>query len=281
MIPSNIIKRSDNRSKSAANSQSISARLYKVENRTVFYTVTSSSGNKQYIVKIQLTDLDLSNLDSLEDALQGNIKIYCSCDAFLYHGYKYIAFKANSGIEPETRAPNITNPNMYGIACKHILVALKQMKKDYNSIYELFNKQLSNRNDNRHSDNKSFTNNDLKVISEFKDTCIELYNQYTKYIKDTKLDDNTSFQDSEYYVDVDPSALLKDLSIPASKIVKNLFIGKLTSLEKILQSIESKRNGFIILLTSDTKSITDKINRNISQKTEAYINHLILELMLS
>ena len=281
MIPSNIIKRSDNRSKSAANSQSISARLYKVENRTVFYTVTSSSGNKQYIVKIQLTDLDLSNLDSLEDALQGNIKIYCSCDAFLYSGYKYIAFKANSGIEPETRAPKITNPNMYGIACKHILVALKQMKKDYNSIYELFNKQLSNRNDNRHSDNKSFTNNDLKVISEFKDACIELYNQYTKYIKDAKLDDSTSFQDSEYYVDVDPSVLLKDLSIPASKVVKNLFIGKLTSLEKILQSIESKRNGFIILLTSDTKSITDKINRNISQKTEAYINHLILELMLS
>lgn len=281
MIPSNIIKRSDNRSKSAANSQSISARLYKVENRTVFYTVTSSSGNKQYLVKIQLTDLDLSNLDSLEDALQGNIKIYCSCDAFLYSGYKYIAFKAKSGIEPETRAPNITNPNMYGMACKHILVALKQMKKDYNSIYELFNKQLSNRNDNRHSDNKSFTNNDLKVISEFKDSCIELYNQYTKYIKDTKLDDSTSFQDSEYYVDVDPSVLLKDLSMPASKIVKNLFIGKLTSLEKILQSIESKRNGFIILLTSDTKSITDKINKSISQKTEAYINHLILELMLS
>ena len=281
MIPSNIIKRSDNRSKSAANSQSISARLYKVENRTVFYTVTSGSGNKQYLVKIQLADLDLSNLDSLEDALQGNIKIYCSCDAFLYHGYKYIAFKAKSGIEPETRAPKITNPNMQGMACKHILVALQQMKKDYNSIYELFNKQLSSSHDNRHSDNKSFTNNDLKVISEFKDACIELYNQYTKYIKDTKLDDSTSFQDSEYYVDVDPSVLLKDLSVPASKIVKNLFIGKLTSLEKILQSIESKRNGFIILLTSDTKSITDKINRNISQKTEAYINHLILELMLS
>ena len=281
MIPSNIIKRSDNRSKSAANSQSISARLYKVENRTVFYTVTSGSGNKQYLVKIQLIDLDLSNLDSLEDALQGNIKIYCSCDAFLYHGYKYIAFKAKSGIEPETRAPKITNPNMQGMACKHILVALQQMKKDYNSIYELFNKQLSNSNNNRHSDNKSFTNNDLKVISEFKDACIELYNQYTKYIKDTKLDDSTSFQDSEYYVDVDPSILLKDLSVPASKLVKNLFIGKLTSLEKILQSIESKRNGFIILLTSDTKSITDKINRNISQKTEAYINHLILELMLS
>ena len=281
MIPSNIIKRSDNRSKSAANSQSISARLYKVENRTVFYTVTSGSGNKQYLVKIQLTDLDLSNLDSLEDALQGNIKIYCSCDAFLYHGYKYIAFKAKSGIEPETRAPKITNPNMHGMACKHILVALQQMKKDYNSIYELFNKQLSNSNNNRHSDNKSFTNNDLKIISEFKDACIELYNQYTKYIKDTKLDDSISFQDSEYYVDVDPSALLKDLSVPASKLVKNLFIGKLTSLEKILQSIESKRNGFIILLTSDTKSLTDKINRNISQKTEAYINHLILELMLS
>ena len=178
MIPSSIIKRSDNRSKSAANSQSISARLYKVENRTVFYTVTSGSGNKQYLVKIQLTDLDLSNLDSLEDALQGNIKIYCSCDAFLYHGYKYIAFKAKSGIEPETRAPKITNPNMQGMACKHILVALQQMKKDYNSIYELFSKQLSNSNNNRHNDNKSFTNNDLKVISEFKDACIELYNQY-------------------------------------------------------------------------------------------------------
>lgn len=281
MIPSSIIKRSDNRSKSAANSQSIEARLYKIEGRTVFYTVKSSNGNKQYIVKIQLSDLDLSKLDSLEDALQGNIKIYCSCDAFLYQGYKYIAFKAKSGIEPETRAPKITNPNMQGMACKHILVALQQMKRDYNSIYELFNKQLSNDNNKSSNDNKSFTNNDLKVISEFKEACIELYEHYIKYLKDTKLDENIAFQDSEYYIEVDPSTILKDLSIPASKIVKNLFIGKLTSLDKILQFIESKRNGFIILLTSDTKTITDKINRNISQKTEAYINHLILELMLS
>lgn len=280
MIPSNIIKRSDNRSKSAANSQSIEARLYKVENRTIFYTVTSGSGNKQYIIKIQLVDIDLSNLNSLEDALQGNIKIYCSCDAFLYQGYKYIAFKAKSGIEPETRAPKITNPNMQGMACKHILVALQQMKKDYNEIYELFSKQSSD-NSKKSSNNQSFTNNDLKVISDFKDSCTELYNHYTKYLKDTKLDNDTLFQDSAYYVDVDPSALLKDLSIPAAKLVKNSFIGKLTSLEKILQFIESKRNGFIILLTSDTKTITDKINRNISQKTEAYINHLILELMLS
>lgn len=281
MIPSSIIKRSDNRSKSAANSQSIEARLYKIEGRTVFYTVKSSNGNKQYIVKIQLSDLDLSKLDSLEDALQGNIKIYCSCDAFLYQGYKYIAFKSKSGIEPETHAPKITNPNMQGMACKHILVALQQMKKDCNSIYELFNKQLSSDNNKSSNANKSFTNNDLKVISEFKDTCIELYNQYTKYIKDTKLDDSIAFQDSEYYIEVDPSTILKDLSIPASKLIKNFFIGKLTSLDKILQFIESKRNGFIILLTSDTKTITDKINRNISQKTEAYINHLILELMLS
>lgn len=281
MIPSSIIKRSDNRSKSAANSQSIEARLYKIEGRTVFYTVKSSNGNKQYIVKIQLSDLDLSKLDSLEDALQGNIKIYCSCDAFLYQGYKYIAFKAKSGIEPETRAPKITNPNMQGMACKHILVALQQMKRDYNSIYELFNKQLSNDNNKSSNDNKSFTNNDLKVISEFKEACIELYEHYIKYLKDTKLDENIAFQDSEYYIEVDPSTILKDLSIPASKLIKNLFIGKLTSLDKILQFIESKRNGFNILLTSDTKTITDKINRNISQKTEAYINHLILELMLS
>lgn len=281
MIPSSIIKRSDNRSKSAANSQSIEARLYKIEGRTVFYTVKSSNGNKQYIVKIQLSDLDLSKLDSLEDALQGNIKIYCSCDAFLYQGYKYIAFKSKSGIEPETRAPKITNPNMQGMACKHILVALQQMKRDYNSIYELFNKQLSNDNNKSSNDNKSFTHNDLKVISEFKEACIELYEHYIKYLKDTKLDENIAFQDSEYYIEVDPSTILKDLSIPASKIVKNLFIGKLTSLDKILQFIESKRNGFNILLTSDTKTITDKINRNISQKTEAYINHLILELMLS
>ena len=47
MIPSNIIKRSDDRSKRRAERQHISARLYKVEDNKIIYTVDSSEHNKQ------------------------------------------------------------------------------------------------------------------------------------------------------------------------------------------------------------------------------------------
>ena len=141
MNSNDIIRVSDDKSKHYASSQSISAKLYKVEGNTILYTVTSSTGKNQYLVSIQLLDLTGNKLRSLKAALNGSIKISCTCPRFLFYGLKYISYKKGVGINKEDRSPDITNPEKKGIACKHILVALNQMKSDYQTIYNKFKEQ--------------------------------------------------------------------------------------------------------------------------------------------
>lgn len=83
MRPPDIISQSDNRSKSRAAKQHLAARLYKVEGNTVIYTVDSSEHDKQYYVTIQLVDLTGNKLRSLKAAMNGNVRIHCTCPAFL------------------------------------------------------------------------------------------------------------------------------------------------------------------------------------------------------
>lgn len=287
MRPPDIKNKSDNRSKARAERQHINAKLYKVEDNKILYTVTSSEGNKQYKVTIQLLDLTSNKLQSLKSAMNGNLKISCTCPGFLYQGYKFISWKANVGIDKETRSPDIRNPNKEGLACKHILVALDQMKSDYNAIHNMVKAQVpkgkdkpqpEDIKDNSKSDKP--TELDIKIVTDFKNACDKLYNDYVKFTKSDHSEDDT-FVGSEFYDNVDPSSILKDLSKPVTKSLNGKFIGKLKSLEDILNLINQKKNGFNILLDSDVKSLIRKLNSTIDNKTEAFINDIILSLMCS
>ena len=285
MNSTSIINRSDNRSKSRAVSQPIHARLYKISGNIIEYTVTSSTGDKQYLVRILLLDLTGNKLKSLRSALNGNLKISCSCDAFLFQGFKFISYHANSGIDPENRAPNIRNPNREGMACKHIIAALMQMKKDYKDIYAKFKEQVpkgkdkpqpTDIKDNSKSD--SPTDLDIKIITDFKTACDKLYKDYLQYQQDGTDGD---FADSSFFDGTDPSAMLKNLSKPVAKSLTGKFIGRCKSLSDILTLIDLKKNGFNILLDSDVKSLTKKLNSTINEVTESLINNIILNLMCS
>lgn len=287
MRPVDIVNKSDNRSKSKAAKQNIPARLYKVENNKILYTVKSSKGDKQYLVTIQLLDLTGNKLKSLRSALNGDIKISCTCPAFLYQGYKYISWKSNTGIDRETRAPDKTNPERKGIACKHILVALEQMKSDYNAIYNLFKSQSPKGSDtSQHSDTKDnvdsneSTETDIKLITDFKSACDKLYKAYYDY-KNSSPTKDAKFVDSEFYDKVDPSETLKNLSKSAARLLSGRFIGRLSSLDSILTLMDQKKNGFNILLDSDVKYVINKLNASIKSKTESLINNIILHLMYS
>lgn len=287
MRPQDIVNRSDNKSKFRAAKQNLPARLYKVEDNKIIYTVKSSKGDKQYLVTIQLLDLTGNKLKSLKSALNGNIRIKCTCDAFLYRGYKYITWKSNVGIDKETRAPDKTNPDRKGLACKHILVALEQMKSDYNKIYEMLKAQVPTGNNKpQPSDFKNNSNSneptelDIKIITDFKSACDKLYKDYTAY-KLTGPTKDALFVDSKFYDKVDPSEILKDLSKPVAKSLSGKFIGKLSSLQNILSLIDQKKNGFNVLLSSDVKSLINKLNASISTKTESLINNIILTLINS
>lgn len=277
MKSDDIIKISDTRSKNRAKQQAIHAKLYKVEDNKILYTVTSSTGRNQYIVTIQLMSLTHNKLRSLRSALSSNLRIHCSCPAFLFQGYKYIAYKKNVGIEPENRSPDITNPNKEGLACKHILVVLEQLKADYSKIYELF-KQQTTRYTKSSSDNKSslfFTDEDLDILKSFKDSCDSLYNNFTEFLKSS---DNISEFVKNYSGQV-PSNILLNLSKPAAKLVSSSFIGRLKSIDHTLDLIKQKKNGFNILVKSDIDSVTRKINSKLKTTTESLINNIIFSII--
>lgn len=280
MNTEDIKKQSDSKSKARADRQNIRAKLYKVEGNKIIYTVTSSEGNKQYLVTIMLLGLTGDKLDSLKSALNDSVKISCTCPAFLYRGFKYITWHKNVGINRETRSPDITNPNKEGMACKHILVAFDQMKSDYNEIYNMLKDQIKSTTNNKSSNtnNDSPSESDIKAITEFSKACHKLYSDYTKFKKE---DEDGSFVDSKYYDKVDPSAMLKDISKQAAKSLSGKFIGKLKSLDDILKTIDQKKNGFNVLLDSDVSSLIKKLNEIIKSKTEALINDIILDLMFS
>lgn len=287
MRPQDIVNRSDDKSKFRAAKQNLPARLYKVEDNKIIYTVKSSKGDRQYLVTIQLLDLTGNKLRSLKSALNGNIRIKCTCDAFLYRGYKYITWKSNVGIDKETRAPDKTNPDRKGLACKHILVALEQLKSDYSKIYELIKAQVPVGNNKPqpsdfkiNSSSNEPTELDIKIVTDFKSACDKLYKDYTAY-KLTGPTKDALFVDSKFYDKVDPSEILKDLSKPVAKSLSGKFIGKLSSLQNILSLIDQKKNGFNVLLSSDVKSLINKLNASISTKTESLINNIILTLINS
>ncbi len=273
-----VTNKSDIRSRIKSKKEQIKAKFYKVDGDTLLYTVNSSKKDKQYLVKIQLLDLSNNKLSSLKSALDGNLKISCTCPAFLYQGYKYISYKKQVGIDKETRAPNIKNPNQIGLACKHILVALEQIKSDYSLIYnnlKLSQNSVPQTNDTTNNSDES-NEQDLKIIDDFKEECLKLYDEYTKYIASNDTDD---FINSKLYSGINPTALLDNLSKQTLKMIKQKFDNKFDNLENLIKFIETRRNSFKVLLKSGLSSITNKINYNLKSTTESIINNIILNLI--
>lgn len=282
MRASDIVNKSDQRSINRAHKQNLNAKLYKVENSKILYTVDSSEGDKKYIVEILLLGLTGNKLKSLKSALSSDIKISCTCPAFLYQGYKYITYSRQAGINKETRAPNKTNPERKGMACKHIIAALEQMKLDYSKIYDMFKANEPKNTDKpvttdikNNYKSKVPTELDIQIVDDFKQACDKLYSNYTKYLKSNPADD-AKFVDSQFYDKSDPSELLNKLSKPVKNSLKGKFIGKCMSLDSILSLIDQKKNGFNVMLDSDIKALTKKLNSVVSTANESLINDIIL-----
>lgn len=108
----------------------------------VHMRVESSTGNGSYVVRIKLdeySDLeglkDLSTKEKVRLAISGDLSVHCDCPAFKYWGYEYIVTQlgtnshTDQGIYPEVR-----NPRLEGILCKHCYRALKIFGKYWSKI---------------------------------------------------------------------------------------------------------------------------------------------------
>lgn len=108
----------------------------------VYYDVRSASGHGSYVVKIKLEDFleamseeDLTPQEVIRLAIDGDIKVHCSCPAYRYWGFEYIntQLDSNEG-DPQERFPIIRNPHLTGILCKHIYKVLQTLPMNWNTI---------------------------------------------------------------------------------------------------------------------------------------------------
>lgn len=122
------------------------------EDYTVFYRVPSVTADPptNYLVKINLVDYpeiaeeeDISVREKVRLAIAGDLKISCTCPAYLYFGYKYILTQLYTNeSDDENRFPKIKNPDLHGVMCKHCYIALKAFPLSWTKIA----KDISNKN---------------------------------------------------------------------------------------------------------------------------------------
>lgn len=131
---------SDRRSNARSRSSTIVARYqsFNKEKGEIRYNVTSQTkAGKSYTVSFRFKNWhpDMNHLDDeIQHALKGDIEIDCTCPAFDFQGYKYLATLKGGSIDAERRPPDKTNRDRHGFACKHIIKAIDSLNQDFDKF---------------------------------------------------------------------------------------------------------------------------------------------------
>ena len=64
-------------------------------------------------------------LDEEPHTYVANNIVVSNCPAFLYWGFKYLAWKKGYGLEKELRRPRVRNPHQKGFVCKHLYLVMQ------------------------------------------------------------------------------------------------------------------------------------------------------------
>lgn len=123
-----LLNKSDN--KSTLRSLNLRPQFQKIIDDEAYYLVTSPQSNKTNIVIIKSDKINEDmDYEALKDVINHrDIKVACSCENFLYRGYKYILWKLGGGIDRETRHPRKMNRSEIGCCCKHIISVLRMYR---------------------------------------------------------------------------------------------------------------------------------------------------------
>lgn len=125
---STLIRKSDRRS--IDRSRRLVHRFEKSTDGEVYFSVDSQTriGKTHIVILANPNFTEETTLDEIKEIIKKeDIKVACSCEAFLYWGYKYITYRNKAGIDPEGRPPVIRNPRQEGMLCKHILAVLRRL----------------------------------------------------------------------------------------------------------------------------------------------------------
>ena len=106
--------------------------IYYKNQELVFKTRSGTDRRLVWTQTIHLNDVTIENLLACKSFFEienliknSNLKIYCDCPAWLYWGYKYIAWKKGYGLVKEFHRPIVRNPHQQGALCKHLYLVLQ------------------------------------------------------------------------------------------------------------------------------------------------------------
>ena len=115
------------------------------KDRTLYFKTRSATDRRIiWTQKIQITDASLENILSqktfknIEDLIKNSgLKLYCSCPAWLYWGFKFVGWRKGYGLEREYRVPRVRNPHQVSSVCKHMYLVLQ--------LYPFWSKSLASK----------------------------------------------------------------------------------------------------------------------------------------
>ena len=123
-----LINKSDSVSKQKA--RNLRPNYEKGEDNQAYFSVGSKSnpGKKNIVIISSDSINDDTTTEELKEILRNDdIRVSCTCEAFLYQGFKYITYRNKAGIDPEMRPPTKRNPQQKGMLCKHIIAVLNYL----------------------------------------------------------------------------------------------------------------------------------------------------------
>lgn len=125
-----------NRGKNPLKSKAIKYKGFAFRSKNVYFEI----GDYEQTVKLQdlkiVSKMSGDDKDKVSMAMDGDIKVMCTCPDFLYGGFKYIGTVLDYSTHPENRFPEIKNPNEEGTVCKHLHHLLKHVHEYVDDIVE-------------------------------------------------------------------------------------------------------------------------------------------------
>lgn len=86
-------------------------------------------------------DKQIPMADAIRYAIENaDVHVRCSCPSFLYHGFAYIDTQLGAlyGLPREGRFPEVQNPGLRSVYCKHLSRVLEQIMRNENVLVEKF-----------------------------------------------------------------------------------------------------------------------------------------------
>lgn len=96
------------------------------------------TGNHFQTIKFEdiksISRLKGTDEEKVRMALDSDIKVNCSCEDWIFGGFKYMGTIMDYSIYKEKRKPSIKNPNEDGTVCKHLNYVLEHIDDSIENI---------------------------------------------------------------------------------------------------------------------------------------------------